>query len=67
MGNRGFSRPDEAAPAELWGGYLLRSMDLATARQIHESLIPVCWFIQASRGPLSFARKRCALDPRIKN
>eukprot|EP00959_Pyramimonas_sp_CCMP1952_P024648 517323-Pyramimonas_sp.AAC.1 len=41
MGHRGSPPPSEAAPAAFWGGRLPRSMGLATARQIHGSLIHV--------------------------
>eukprot|EP00959_Pyramimonas_sp_CCMP1952_P114009 2384325-Pyramimonas_sp.AAC.1 len=39
VGNRGSPPPNEAAMAAFWGRYFPRSMDLATARQIHGSLI----------------------------
>ncbi|CAK0841381.1 unnamed protein product [Prorocentrum cordatum] len=70
MGNRGFPPPNEAAPAGCWGGHLPRSMDLATARQIHGPLIHVC--APPSGGPRAeTGRKRCVqnrmgrLDPRL--
>eukprot|EP00959_Pyramimonas_sp_CCMP1952_P451975 9463150-Pyramimonas_sp.AAC.1 len=42
MGNRRFPPPSEAALAAFLGEHLPRSMELATARPIHGSLIHVC-------------------------
>eukprot|EP00959_Pyramimonas_sp_CCMP1952_P087858 1838416-Pyramimonas_sp.AAC.1 len=41
-GNRDSPPPSEVAPVAFWGGHLRLSVDPATVRQIHGSLIHVC-------------------------